>query len=98
MVEDSKHVAVVPDGLMTCGVLVVRLLLRNFIPHLGKEHSDARVGLDEGPELLQHGDELLGVLVDVLDLLVQPFLVDTAVRRQPGTRSGYGSAVESVKW
>lgn len=84
VVEDSKHVAIVPDGLVTRGVLVVGTLLGNLIPHLSEEHADSRVGLNEVLELLQHRDELLGVLVDMLDLLVQPFLVDTAVRRQPG--------------
>lgn len=84
MIHNSKHVAIVPDGLVTCGVLGVGPLLGDLIPHLGEQHADARVGLDEGPELLQHWDELTGILIDMLNLLVQPFLVDAAVRRQPG--------------
>lgn len=95
VVEDSKHMAIVPDGLVTRGVLVVGTLLGNLIPHLSEEHADARVGLDEGLELLQHRDELLGVLVDMLDLLVQPFLVDTAVRRQPCTRPEGGQQLST---
>lgn len=84
VVEDGQHVAIVPDGPVACGVLVVGTLIGNLIPHLSEEHADARVGLNEGPELLQHRGELLGVLVDMLDLLVEPFLMDTAVCRQPG--------------
>lgn len=83
MVQHRQHVAIVTDLLVANGVLVIGLLGGNLIPHLGKEHADARVGLNEVLELLQNGDEALGVLVGMVDLLLQPLLVDAAVGREP---------------
>lgn len=89
VVEDRQHVAVVADLLVAGGVLVVWLPVGDLIPHLAEEHADAGVGLDEVLELLEHGDEALGVLVYVVDLRLEPFLVNASVGWEPTTRPGW---------
>lgn len=86
VVEHGQHVAVVADlPLGARRVLVVRLLERDLLPHLVEVHVDAGVALDQLLELLQHGDQLLlRRLVDVVDLRLEPFVLDAVVRRKPG--------------
>lgn len=64
---------------MTGGVLLVGLLGGDLSPHLCEEHAHAWCVLDEVLELLQDGDEFLGVVVDMVDLLLEPFPLDPGV-------------------
>jgi hypothetical protein len=74
---------IVADLTAAGWVLVVRRLFGDLIEHLNEVHVDARVALDELLKLLQHGDKLFRVLIDMLDGALQPLAVDVAVLRQP---------------
>lgn len=89
VVQHVQHLPVVPDLLHPRRVLVVRRLLGYLVEHLLEVHVDARVGLDELPEVLEGGRELLRrVLGHVLGRPVQELAVDAVVRRQPRAWSG----------
>lgn len=84
MIQHLKHMMIIPDLRRPGGILLVGRPLRDLVPHLGKVHVDAGVVLDELLELLEHGDQvLLAVLVDMVDVLAQPGLVDAVVRWEP---------------
>lgn len=77
--------AVVPHRLVSCGVLGVGPLAGDLSPHLGEEHADAWVALDEILELLQDGHELRWVLVNVVDLRLEPISLDAGVYWDPAS-------------
>lgn len=91
VVENLKHVVVVPNLRRSSGVVLVRRLVWDLIPHLREVHVDSRVVLDHLFELAQDGDEVsLSMLIDVVDRPTQPLPMDAVVGRQPATRSGVG--------
>lgn len=83
MIQNRQHVLIVPDLLMAGRIFVVWAFHGDLIPHLAEVHVDARVVLDKVLELLHDGDEILGVVVDVLYLTPQPFVMDSTVSREP---------------
>lgn len=77
VVEDFQEMVVVTDLLPACGVLVVRVLHGDFLEHGDEEHVHAGVVLDELLEFLQDWDEFLRVVVHMLDLVTEPFSVES---------------------
>lgn len=87
VVEDFQEVVVVTNLFVTLGILDVRLLLRDLIEHGSDQHVDARVRLNELLELFENGLKLLGILLDMIDDTIKPFLVSSVVVWQPVTYS-----------
>lgn len=96
VVQDCKHVAIVTDLLVTSRVLDVWRLVWYLIPHLCEEHADARVRLDEIFELLQHGNQPFGIIVDMVNLFFEPLPVHAAIRWHPATRPKVCQKVNSA--
>ena len=91
VVENLKHVVVVPNLRRSSGVGLIRRLVWDLIPHLREVHVDSRVVLDHLFKLAQDGDEVsLSMLIDVVDRPTQPLPMDAVVGRQPATRPGGG--------
>ncbi len=91
VIENLKHMVGIPNLRLSSGVVLIRRLVWDLIPHLRKVHVDSRVVLDHLFKLAQDGDELsLPVLIDVVDRPTQPLPMDAVVGRQPATRSGVG--------
>lgn len=87
VIEEFEHVDVISDLLVVLGVVDVRLLLRDLLEHGLDKHEKVGVSLNEFFELDQGRVQLLGVVVDMLDLLVEPSLVLSVVDRKPVTNS-----------
>lgn len=91
VVKDPQHVLVVPDLLRPRRIVDVRLLLRDLLEHHDEVHVDARVPLDERPELLDGRGEaalvLLEVQVGALRRSAEEFMVEAVVLGQPVTDS-----------
>jgi len=92
VVEHGQHVLVVPDLALARRIPVVRGPTRDLVPHLAEVHVDAGVTLDQVLELLQDRNQLFGIGVDVVHLLLQPLAVQPVVRREPGAGSDGVSA------
>lgn len=86
MIEHPKHMLIVTNLLSPRRIIRVRVLIWDFLKHLHKVHVDARRGLDELFELLQDGDQVFGVLVDVFGDFAKILAVDAMVSWEPSAR------------
>jgi hypothetical protein len=83
MVEDFKHVVVVAHLLVAEGIILVRLLHRYLLEHRVDEDIDPSILLNHVFELLQDRVKLFGIVLDTVDNVGQPLLVDAVIRGEP---------------
>jgi len=83
VVQHGQQMIQVTNLGVAGGVFAVGFLRRNLLEHRSEEHVESGVILDHGLELLDHGREFLGIVVDVVGDMGQPCFLDTMVCGQP---------------
>jgi hypothetical protein len=92
MIKNLKHLVVISELLVACGVLVVRLLNWKLLEHGARQHVDVGATLNQFFEFLEFRDEFLRMFLDMGDLLSNPFPVCTGVCWEPCSSSAWSLA------
>jgi hypothetical protein len=83
MIENFKHVVIVAHLLVAEGIILVWLLHWYLLEHRVDEDIDPGILLKQVFELLQDRVKLFGVVLDAVDNVGQPLLVNAVIRGEP---------------